>query len=146
VQCVVNRNDYERCLRPTMRGRHDARGTTGRTEFGAEKSLKQLSRARCLPARIVERARMVLRAGLRPAGQGDRITPEKAARWRNRFLAEGIAPLCLVERTIHQKPARATRWSTRTMAVAAAISESSVRHLAPQWPRAASDPELRRRA
>jgi hypothetical protein len=50
-------------------------------------ALEQLARGRSLPARLVERAKIVLRAG---SGMRDqdiaaelRITPEKAARWRN---------------------------------------------------------------
>jgi len=77
-----------------------------------------------------------------------RVTPEKAARWRDRFLAGGIVALekdaprpgrtrtitnrrvkKVVEMTLHQKPARATHWSTRTMAAAAGISEASVRRI-----------------
>ena len=76
------------------------------------------------------------------------MTPEKAARWRNRFLAGGIAALekdaprpgrtriiterkvkTVVEMTLHDKPAHATHWSTRTMARAAGISEASVRRI-----------------
>ena len=59
--------------------------------------LEQQSRARSLPARQVERARVVLRAA---DGRQDKdiaselgITPEKAARWRNRFLDGGLAAL-----------------------------------------------------
>ena len=54
------------------------------------KELEQASRARSLPARLVERTRIVLRAA---DGWLDKdiaaelgITPEKAARWRRRFL------------------------------------------------------------
>jgi transposase len=76
------------------------------------------------------------------------ITPEKAARWRNRFLDGGIAALekdaprpgrtriisdrqvkRVVAMTIRHKPAGATHWSTRTMAAAAGISEASVRRI-----------------
>ena len=60
-------------------------------------ALEQLARGRSLPARLVERARIVLRAS---AGMQDqeiaaelRITPEKAARWRNRYLDGGISAL-----------------------------------------------------
>jgi transposase len=116
------------------------------------KALKQLSRGRSLSARIVERARIVLLAadGLRDKeiAQELGITPEKAARWRNRFLDGGVAALekdaprpgrprtiadCQAKRvvamTIHQKPANATHWSTRTMAATAGISEASVRRI-----------------
>lgn len=51
--------------------------------------LEQIARGRSLPARLVERARIVLRAA---SGMQDQqiaselaITPEKAARWRNRY-------------------------------------------------------------
>jgi len=65
--------------------------------------LEQHSRARSMPARLVERARIVLRAadGLQDQQIADElsITPEKVARWRKRFLdwgggrfAEGCPP------------------------------------------------------
>jgi transposase len=114
--------------------------------------MERLARGRSLPARVVERARIVLRAanGLRDKeiAQELDITPEKAARWRNRFLDGGITALQkdaarpgrtrtitddqvkrVVEMTIGRKPANATHWSTRTMAAAAAISEASVRRI-----------------
>ena len=50
-----------------------------------------------------------------------KITTEKAARWRNRFL-DG----CL--ETTQEKPPN-THWSTRTMAEAAGLSEKSVRRV-----------------
>ncbi len=115
-------------------------------------ALQRIARQRSLPARLVERARIVLRAveGLEnkqiAAQMG--IMPEKVARWRSRFLDGGIAALekdaprpgrtrtitdvhvkQVVEMTLHQKPANATHWSTRTMATAAGISEASVRRI-----------------
>lgn len=115
-------------------------------------SLEQQARARSLPARTVERARIVLRAS---EGQQDRqiaeelgITPRKAARWRKRFLDGGLAalerdaprsggPRTISDRRIQQviwkttqdKPAGATQWSTRSMAAAMGISEASVRRI-----------------
>jgi transposase len=115
-------------------------------------ALERIARQRSLAARLVERARIVLRAseGLEnkqiAAEMG--IMPEKAARWRNRFLEGGLAALekdaprpgrtriiterqvkKVVKMTLHQKPANATHWSTRTMAAAAGISEASVRRI-----------------
>ena len=115
-------------------------------------TLERIARQRSLPARLVERARIVLRAaeGLEnkqiAAQMG--IMPEKVARWRNRFLEGGIAALekdaprsgrtrtitdgrvkQVVEMTLHRKPANATHWSTRTMATATGISEASVRRI-----------------
>ena len=115
-------------------------------------TLQRLARQRSAPARVVERARVVLLAaeGLENKQIARRmgITPEKAARWRKRFLAGGIAALQkdaprpgrtrtitdrrvkkVVEMTLHRKPANATHWSTRTMAAAAGISEASVRRI-----------------
>ena len=115
-------------------------------------ALEGMARARSLSARVVERARIVLLAaeGLENQQIAQRmgITPEKAARLRNRFLTGGIAALQkdaprpgrtrsitdrqvqkVVEMTLHQKPANATHWSTRTMARAAGISEASVRRI-----------------
>src|SRR6201997_2623963 len=115
-------------------------------------ALQRLARQRTAPARVVERARVVLLAaeGLENKQIARRmgITPEKAARWRKRFLAGGIAALQkdaprpgrtrtitdrrvkrVVDMTLHDKPANATHWSTRTMASAAGISEASVRRI-----------------
>src|SRR6201987_5178083 len=115
-------------------------------------ALQRLARQRSAQARVVERARVVLLAaeGLENKQIARRmgITPEKAARWRKRFLAGGIAALQkdaprpgrtrtiterqvkkVVKMTLHQKPANATHWSTRTMAAAAGISEASVRRI-----------------
>lgn len=115
-------------------------------------ALEQLVRGRSLPARLVERARIVLRAA---AGLQNRqiaselgITPEKAARWRNRYLDGGIKGLEkdgsrpgrprtisdvqtaeVVRKTTQEKPFNATHWSTRTMAAAAGISEATVRRI-----------------
>jgi len=114
--------------------------------------LQQQARGRSLPARLVERSRIVLRAadGL----QNDEIaaefgiTPEKAARWRNRFLDGGLDALRkdaprpgrrrtigdravarVVEMTTQDKPDNATHWSTRTMANATGLSAASVRRI-----------------
>src|SRR3977135_3951483 len=115
-------------------------------------ALEQIARGRSLPARLVERARIVLRAA---AGLQDQqiaselgITPEKAARWRNRYLDGGIGarekdasrpgrPRTITEsrtaevihKTTQEKPFNATHWSTRTMAAATGLSETTVRRI-----------------
>lgn len=115
-------------------------------------ALEQQARARSLPARQVERARLVLRAA---DGCQDKdiaaelgVTPEKAARWRNRFLQGGIAALRkdaprpgrprtvpadqvkqIVDKTTQEKPPAATHWSTRLMAAAVGVSEATVRRI-----------------
>jgi transposase len=111
-----------------------------------------LREAVACPARVVERARIVLRGadGLqdKQIAQELGITPEKVARWRNRFLDGGIIALQkdaprsgrkrtiteervkrVVDMTVGHEPAGATHWSTRTMAAAADISEASVRRI-----------------
>jgi transposase len=115
-------------------------------------TLEHWARARLLPARLVERARIVLLAA---AGEQDKeiahqlgMTPKKVSRWRKRFLAMGLRGLekdaprsgrkrqigarqiqRVVEMTTRQKPPHATHWSTRRMATAAGISEASVRRI-----------------
>jgi transposase len=117
-----------------------------------KKALEGGARARSASSRSVERARIVLLAG---AGLQDqqiaaqlKITPEKAARWRNRFLDGGMSALDkdaprpgrtrtitpdkvreVVRMTTQEKPAKATHWSTRTMAEASGLSEKSVRRI-----------------
>ena len=115
-------------------------------------ALEQQARGRSLPARLVERSRIVLRAG---EGLQDReiaaeigITPEKAARWRKRFLEGGTEALTkdaprpgrgrtitdrkvawIVKLTTSSKPASATHWSTRSMPEKAGVSEATVRRI-----------------
>jgi len=117
-----------------------------------QRVLEQITRGRSLPARLVERARIVLRAG---AGMQDRqiaselrITPEKSARWRNRFLDCGIDGLQkdasrpgrprtitsarileVIHKTKQEKPFNATHWSTRTMAASTGLSETTSRRI-----------------
>ena len=115
-------------------------------------ALEQLARGRSLPARLVERARIVLRAA---AGEQDQqiaselgITPEKAARWRNRYLDGGIRAFEkdasrpgrprtitsertaeVIRKTTQEKPFNTTHWSTRTMAAATGLSQTTVRRI-----------------
>ena len=114
--------------------------------------LQAWARGRRFAARLVERSRIVLLAA---EGKQDveiaallSIPRQKAARWRKRFLARGLAGLEkdapragraraitprkareIVAKTIQTLPANATHWSTRAMAQAAGISEASVRRI-----------------
>ena len=114
--------------------------------------LEGWARSRSFPARVVERARIVLRAA---ANEQDKdiaaslaITPKKVSRWRKRFLTLGVVGLekdaprpgrkpkigtrltqRVVTMTTRQRPTNATHWSTRTMAAAVGISEASVRRI-----------------
>jgi len=126
--------------------------------------LEARARARSASARSVERARIVLMAA---SGMQDkqiaaklRIMPEKAARWRNRFLDGGLRALEkdaprpgrtpiitsakiqeVVWKTTQEKPGNATHWSTRSMAEAVSISEKSVRRI---WHQHGLKPHLAR--
>jgi transposase len=126
--------------------------------------LEARSRARSASARSVERARIVLLAG---AGMQDKqiaaklkIMPEKAARWRNRYLDGGLMALDkdaprpgrtptitpamvqeVIRKTTQEKPDNATHWSTRTMAAATGLSEKSVRRI---WHKHGLKPHLSR--
>lgn len=116
------------------------------------RKLQSVARGRSLPLRLVERAQIILLAAqgkqnLEIAQQLS-TTPRTVARWRNRFLQNGMAGLekdaprpgrtpkltakqvrRIVEKTTQQEPAQATHWSTRSMAAAAGISESTVRRI-----------------
>lgn len=113
------------------------------------KALKAWACGRKTPVRLAERARIVLLAA---AGRQNQeiaaelsITPQKAARWRDRFLSLGLAGLEkdaprpgrtpaitadmvaeVVRLTTQERPRNATHWSTRSMAAAVGISDSSV--------------------
>ena len=129
-----------------------------------ERALQQWVRGRSLPARQVERARVILLAA---AGKQNLeiaaeigISNQKAARWRKRFLKMGLAGLEkdaprpgrtptitpakvqeVVRKTTQEKPSNATHWSTRTMAEAVGFSEKSVRRI---WHKHGLKPHLSR--
>src|SRR6516162_5206930 len=115
-------------------------------------TLQQWARSRSLPARQVERAKVVLLAA---EGKTDleiaaslKISNQKAARWRKRFLQFDLTGLekdaprpgrrpaisaklkeDVIRRTTQLNPANATHWSTRTMAAEMGISEATVRRI-----------------
>ena len=114
--------------------------------------LEAVVRSRKLPARLMERSRIVL---LTAAGKQNKeiavelsMTPEKAARWRKRYLQQGLAGLEkdaprpgrkakisapqvreLIGQTTRQTSPNATHWSTRSIAAARGISAASVRRI-----------------
>lgn len=101
--------------------------------------LQRWSRGRSTPARLVIRAKIVLRAA---EGQENRqiaaalgITQQTVSRWRRRFASDGVAGIQkdaprggrkprlrdrmarkIIEVTTQQTPKDATHWSTRTLA------------------------------
>jgi transposase len=126
--------------------------------------LEQWARARSLPLRQVERAKVVLRAA---AGKQDieiaqelGISNQKAARWRKRFLQAGLGGLErdaprsgrtptitaalaqeVIRKTTQETPPNATQWSTRTMDATVGLSEKSVRRI---WRQHGLKPHLAR--
>jgi transposase len=101
-----------------------------------EDDLQRFARSRTLPARLVERAKMLV---LGSTGHGAEeiaaqlgVVRQTVTRWLGRFEAQGMKgiedaprsgrpPLILppkiaeiVEKTTQEKPAGATHWSTRT--------------------------------
>ena len=111
--------------------------------------LQGLVRRRTTPVRVAERCRIVLLAadGLQDMQIAKRmsVASSMAARWRNRFLEQGVSGLVkdaprpgrtptisaaqiaeIVSRTTRSAPENATQWSRTSMAKVAGISESSV--------------------
>lgn len=115
-------------------------------------TLTRWSRGRSTPARLVLRARIVLRAA---AGMMNKdIAGELATdvntvgRWRGRFAQQGLAGIeqdaprggrkptrrarlasRIVQKTTQEKPPGATHWSTRTLARALKIDKSMVQRV-----------------
>jgi transposase len=111
--------------------------------------LQKIMRRRTTAVRVVERCRILLLAAegwqdLQIARQLN-VAPRMAARWRSRFLAQGISGLLkdaprsgrkpvisaatvadVVRRTTQTTPDSATHWSRSIMARQAGISDSSV--------------------
>jgi transposase len=117
-----------------------------------KETLEQWARSRSLPARQVERAKVVLLASEAKTdleiAAALRIGNHKVARWRKRFLNLGLAglekdasrrgrkpaipvsvKLEVIRKTTQGSPANATHWSTRTMASEMGISEATVRRI-----------------
>ncbi len=115
-------------------------------------TLLKWSRGRSTPARLVQRARIVLAAA--DGKQNEEIatdlgcTRRTVGVWRNRFVSSRLAGIEkdaprggrkptrraavaaeIVRRTTQEKPANATHWSTRSLAKAMNISDSMVRRV-----------------
>lgn len=119
---------------------------------GQRKQLETWAAGRRVPVRLAERARMILLAA---QGKTDKeigaelgIWRGTVARWRSRFIADGVTAIehdetrpgrkpkisankvkTIVTLTTQQRPDNATHWSTRSMAAAAGVSEASVRRI-----------------
>ncbi|MBB4518335.1 MULTISPECIES: IS630 family transposase [Burkholderiaceae] len=116
------------------------------------RQLETWATGRTIPVRVAERAKMILLAA---QGQTDKeigaelgIWRGTVARWRARFIADGVARIqcdesrpgrkpkisarkvkTIVALTTQQRPDNATHWSTRSMAAVAGVSAASVRRI-----------------
>jgi transposase len=112
-------------------------------------TLLALSRGKKVSVRLAQRSAIILLAA---AGQENiaiaarlKITRQRAARWRDRYAAQGLAGIAtdaprsgripkipsaskrqVVKRTLEEKPPSATHWSRSTMASASGLSDSTV--------------------
>jgi transposase/DNA-binding CsgD family transcriptional regulator len=111
--------------------------------------LERWARGRSTPARLVQRARIVLAAA--QGKRNDKIAAELACTrrtagvWRNRFIAKRLAGIekdalrpgrtptitpqltqAIIDKTTREKPPAATHWSTRTLARAMGINQTAV--------------------
>ena len=126
-------------------------GHAGRVDLTEDqrKSLEEMARSRRLAARIVLRAKIILRRAkgesCRTIGQALDCDHRTAWQWVRRWEAGGfegieheqagrgrkswvIAPKGaeIVQKTTQEKPVNATHWSRATMALATGVSESTV--------------------
>lgn len=115
-----------------------------------EKSkLIKLSKSRLISVRMAERVKIVLLAseGIENIEIADQlnITRQKAARWRGRYAAAGLAGIekdaprpgrrpttsaavvkKVIRKTLEEKPENATHWSRSSMAQATGLSDSTI--------------------
>jgi len=127
--------------------------------------LQRWARGRSTPARLVNRAKIVLYAarGWNNSEIADELGLQNhtVGLWRRRFIEAGIAGIEkdasrsgrkptvqygeleaeVIRKTTQETPPQATHWSTRSMARAMGISEASVRRI---WHRNGLKPHLQR--
>jgi len=128
----------------------------------AERELRVLSKRRRVEARVQQRARVILLAARgwqnKDIATEVKLDRRQVALWRRRYQQGGIPALLrdaarsgrkprvtpeiesrIVNTTLHQKPAAATHWSTRTLAALLGLSATSVRRV---WQRNGLKPHL----
>ena len=129
-----------------------------------ERQLRVLSQRRRIEARVQQRARVILLAaqGLqnKEIAAEVKLDRRQVALWRDRFHDGGIEALShdasrpgrtptvtpevelrIIDTTLHEKPAAATHWSTRTLAAQLGLSATSIRRV---WQRNGLKPHLQR--
>jgi len=128
----------------------------------AERELRILSKRRRVEARVQQRASVILLAakGWQNKDIATEVTLDRrqVALWRRRFIDGGIKALLqdasrsgrtpsvtpeiesrIVNTTLHEKPAAATHWSTRTLATHLGLSATTIRRV---WQRNGIKPHL----
>jgi len=129
-----------------------------------ERELRIMSKRRRVEARVQQRASMILLAakGWRNKDIATEIKLDRrqVALWRRRFIDGGVQALMqdatrsgrtprvtpevesrIVNTTLHEKPAAATQWSTRTLAKYLGLSATTIRRV---WRRNGLKPHLQR--
>lgn len=114
--------------------------------------LTRYARGRSVAVRVSQRAKMLLLAAggsqNKEIAQALSTAPATVARWRGRFLQQGVAGIEkdaprpgrkpsiapetiqeIVRRTTQERPPQATQWSTRSMARVSGVSEATVRRI-----------------
>jgi transposase len=117
-----------------------------------ERQLRVLARARRIEARVQQRARIVLLAAEGHQNKDIAIQVgldrRQVALWRSRFAQGGVAALRhdawrpgrtptitpemqahIVQVTLHERPANATHWSTRTLAAHLSLGATTIRRV-----------------
>ena len=130
----------------------------------AERELRILSRRRRVEVRVQQRASVILLAAKgwqnRAIATEVNLDRRQVALWRRRFRDGGITALLqdasrsgrtpsvtpeiesrIVNTTLHEKPAAATHWSTRTLAAYLGLSATTIRRV---WRRNGIKPHLQR--
>lgn len=133
-------------------------------ELGAqiERELRTLSKGRRVEARVQQRASVILLAaqGWQNKDIADQVKLDRrqVALWRRRFIEGGLQALLqdaprsgrapsvtsaveshILRTTLHEQPAAATHWSTRTLASHLGLSATTIRRV---WRRHGIKPHL----
>jgi transposase len=127
-----------------------------------ERALRTLSKGRRVEARVLQRASVILLAAQgwqnKDIADAVKLDRRQVALWRRRFIEGGLEALLqdaarsgrtpsvtraveslILSRTLHEQPAEATHWSTRTLAAHLGLSATTIRRV---WQRNGIKPHL----
>jgi transposase len=127
-----------------------------------ERALRTLSKGRRVEARVLQRASVILLAAQgwqnKEIADAVKLDRRQVALWRRRFIEGGLDALLqdaarsgrtpsvtraveslILSRTLHEQPAEATQWSTRTLAAHLGLSATTIRRV---WQRNGIKPHL----